>query len=225
MQDHARVQAPIRVMVVDDHEIVRRGVRALLEGADGIVVCAEAGGVAEALEIAEAALPDVIIIDLRLPDGGAAEAITKIRQHCPQTAAVVLTFHSTDEEALIESMIAGATAYLFKNAAGEDLIAAVRAVAQGDSYLDPTFASAALRYIHNGRSFASLAHDEKPTRLGRRETEVLELLPKGLSNKQIASALHIAESTVEHHLTSIYSKLGVNGRIQAAIFARLLRDS
>jgi DNA-binding NarL/FixJ family response regulator len=201
----------IRVLLVDDHEVVRRGLRDLLDGEDGIEVVAEAGTVAEALVRARATTPDVAVIDMRLPDGDGVELCRSLRATDPAPHCLVLTAFD-DERALVEAIMAGAAGYLLKQVRGQDLVTAVREVAAGRSLLDPVTTARVLERMRRPDDLAGMTD---------REREVLTLIGDGLSNRQIAERLFLAEKTVKNYVTTVLAKLGMQRRTQAvAWFAR-----
>ncbi|MFI7674879.1 response regulator [Actinophytocola sp. NPDC049390] len=204
----------VRVALVDDHEVVRRGLRDLLDGEPGIEVVTEAGGVEEALVRVGATLPDVVVVDVRLPDGDGVALCRTLRQLEPPPRCLVLTAFD-DERALMEAIMAGASGYLLKQVRGQDLVDAVREVAAGRSLLDPVTTARVL-----DRMRREAAADELSA-LTERERAVLELMGEGLSNREIAERLFLAEKTVKNYVTSVLAKLGMERRTQAvAWFAR-----
>jgi two-component system, NarL family, response regulator DevR len=200
---------PVRVLLVDDHEVVRRGIRDLLDGEEGIDVVAEAGGAAEAVVRAEASRPDVAMVDVQLPDGDGVELCRTLRSLPRPPQCLVLTAFD-DEEALVGAIMAGAAGYLLKQVRGQDLVTAVREVAAGRSLLDPVTTARVL-----DRMRRSAASDELAA-LTERERRVLELIGEGLTNRQIAERLFLAEKTVKNYVTSVLAKLGMERRTQAA---------
>jgi len=198
----------VRVALVDDHEVVRRGLRDLLDGEPGIEVVAEAGGVEEALARVGATLPDVVVVDMRLPDGNGVELCRALRQLQPPPRCLVLTAFD-DERALLEAIMAGASGYLLKQVRGQDLVDAVREVAAGRSLLDPVTTARVLERMRRDAETDELAA------LTDRERDVLELMGEGLSNRQIAERLFLAEKTVKNYVTSVLAKLGMERRTQA----------
>ncbi len=205
---------PLRVMLVDDHEVVRDGIRALLEGTDDIVVCAEAGSVRAAVAEAERALPDVIVMDVRLQDGSGIEATRDIRAQRPQTQVLMLTSFA-DDEALFASIMAGAAGYVLKQIKGGDLVRAIRTVGSGESLLDPAVTKGVLDRLRKGKH---LFRDEKLARLSPQEERILGLVAAGRTNKQIGEELRLAEKTVKNYVSSILAKLEVARRAEAAAY-------
>lgn len=198
----------IRVLLVDDHEIVRRGLRDLLDGEPGIEVVAEAASAAEGLTRASATSPDVAVVDVRLPDGDGVALCRSLRSLDPPPACLVLTAFD-DEQALVEAILAGASGYLLKQVRGQDVVHAVREVAAGRSLLDPVTTARVLSRMRKAAQTDELAA------LTERERTVLELMGEGLSNREIGERLFLAEKTVKNYVTSILSKLGMERRTQA----------
>jgi DNA-binding NarL/FixJ family response regulator len=207
-------EPPLRVMLVDDHEVVRDGIRALLDGTDDIVVCAEAGSVRTAVAEAERALPDVIVMDVRLQDGSGIEATRDIRAQRPQTQVLMLTSFA-DDEALFASIMAGAAGYVLKQIKGGDLVRAIRTVGSGESLLDPAVTKGVLDRLRKGKH---LLKDEKLARLSPQEERILGLVAAGRTNKQIGEELRLAEKTVKNYVSSILAKLEVARRAEAAAY-------
>ncbi len=205
---------PLRVMLVDDHEVVRDGIKALLAGTEDIVVCAEAGSVREAVAEAERALPDVVVMDVRLSDGSGIEATRDIRAARPQTQVLMLTSFA-DDEALFASIMAGAAGYILKQIKGGELVRAIRAVGQGQSLLDPAVTKGVLDRLRKGKH---LLKDERLARLSPQEERILALVAAGRTNKQIGEELHLAEKTVKNYVSSILTKLEVARRAEAAAY-------
>jgi two-component system, NarL family, response regulator DevR len=205
---------PIRVMLVDDHEVVRDGVRALLETADDIVICAEAGSVRDAIDEAERTRPDVVVMDVRLADGSGIEATREIRARRPKTQVLMLTSFA-DDEALFASIMAGASGYVLKQIQGTEIVKAIREVGHGKSLLDPQVTKAVLDRLRKGKH---LMKDEKLARLSPQEERILSLVADGRTNKEIGEELHLAEKTVKNYVSSILSKLEVSRRAEAAAY-------
>jgi DNA-binding NarL/FixJ family response regulator len=201
-------------MLVDDHEVVRDGVRALLEAADDIVICAEAGSVRDAIAEAERTRPDVVVMDVRLADGSGIEATREIRAHRPKTQVLMLTSFA-DDEALFASIMAGASGYVLKQIQGTEIVRAIREVGQGKSLLDPQVTKAVLDRLRKGKH---LMRDEKLARLSPQEERILALVADGQTNKEIGEELHLAEKTVKNYVSSILSKLEVARRAEAAAY-------
>jgi two-component system, NarL family, response regulator DevR len=210
-QDRTR---PTRVMLVDDHDIVRDGIRALLERADDMVVCAEAGTMRRAVNQADRSLPDVILMDVRLPDGSGVEATREIRTAHPDIRVLMLTSFA-DDQALFASILAGAAGYVLKQINAEDLLRAVRIVAGGGSLLDAAVTSRVLERLRSGKH---LLRDERLARLSPQEERILQLVADGLTNKQIGDQLGLAEKTVKNYMSSVLTKLRVGRRAEAAAY-------
>ena len=206
--------APLRVMLVDDHEVVRDGIRSLLRGNDDIVVTAEAATVAEAISLAERVQPDVVVMDVRLTDGSGIEATREIRARRPATQVLMLTSFA-DDEALLASIMAGASGYVLKQIKGSDLVRAIHTVGAGQSLLDPAVTASVLDRLRKGKH---LLKDERLARLSPQEERILELVADGRTNKQIGDELHLAEKTVKNYVSSILSKLDVARRAEAAAY-------
>jgi DNA-binding NarL/FixJ family response regulator len=205
---------PLRVMLVDDHEVVRSGVRALLQATDDIIVSAEAGTVREAVDEADRARPDVVVMDVRLADGSGIEATREIRARHPDTRVVMLTSFA-DDEALFASIMAGASGYVLKQVRGGELVRAIRTVGRGESLLDPAVTNAVLDRLRKGKR---LLEDEKLARLSPQEERILGLIADGKTNKEIGDELDLAEKTVKNYVSSILSKLEVARRAEAAAY-------
>jgi len=205
---------PLRVVLVDDHEVVRNGIKALLQEMPDISVVGEAGTVKDAIERAEWARPDVVIMDVRLPDGSGIEATREIRARLPNTQVLMLTTFS-DDEALFASIMAGAAGYVLKQIKGADLVRAVQTVGRGESLLDPAVTKGLLDRIRKGKH---LLKDERLARLSAQEERILELIAAGKTNREIGEKLHLAEKTVKNYVTSILSKLEVARRAEAAAY-------
>jgi DNA-binding NarL/FixJ family response regulator len=201
-------------MLVDDHEIVRDGIRAMLETQDDIVVTTEAGSVREAIDEAARTRPDVVVMDVRLSDGSGIEATREIRAHRPETKVLMLTSFA-DDEALFASIMAGASGYVLKQVKSGDLLRAIRAVGAGDSLLDPSVTNAVLDRLRKGKH---LIKDERLARLSPQEERILQLIADGRTNRQIGEELHLAEKTVKNYVSSILSKLEVARRAEAAAY-------
>jgi len=205
---------PLRVMLVDDHEIVRDGIRAMLDAEDDIVVTSEASSVREAVDEAARTRPDVVVMDVRLSDGSGIEATREIRAARPETKVLMLTSFA-DDEALFSSIMAGASGYVLKQVKSGDLLRAIRAVGAGDSLLDPGVTNAVLDRLRKGKH---LMKDEKLARLSPQEERILQLIAEGWTNRQIGDELHLAEKTVKNYVSSILSKLEVARRAEAAAY-------
>jgi DNA-binding NarL/FixJ family response regulator len=212
--EKAKNKPPLRVLLVDDHEVVRDGVRALLQATDDIIVTAEAGSVREAVDEADRARPDVVVMDVRLVDGSGIEATREIRAKHPKTAVIMLTSFA-DDEALFASIMAGASGYVLKQVRGGELVRAIRTVGKGESLLDPAVTNAVLERLRKGKH---LLRDEKLARLSPQEERILSAVADGKTNKEIGDELHLAEKTVKNYVSSILSKLEVARRAEAAAY-------
>jgi two-component system, NarL family, response regulator DevR len=216
--DSAPPPQPIRVFLLDDHEIVRRGLRELLEAEADISVVGEAESAAAARRRLPAVRPDVAVLDARLPDGNGIDVCREIRSTDPSIRAIVLTSYD-DDTALFAAIMAGASAYVLKQIQGADLVDAVRRVAAGQSLLDPAVTARVLQRLREGAQ----APDELAA-LTDQERKILELIAEGLTNRQIGAQLFLAEKTVKNYVSSLLAKLGLERRTQAAVLAsRLLR--
>ncbi|WP_233644733.1 response regulator [Streptomyces sp. BSE6.1] len=212
---------PIRVFLLDDHEVVRRGVRDLLDDEPDITVVGEAGTVEQALVRVPALRPHVAVLDVRLPDGDGVGVCRELRSRMPELACLMLTSFD-DEEALLDSIMAGAAGYVLKQIQGSDLVSAVRTVAAGQSLLDPSAATKLMARLRGEQ-----AREEAPEALPGltdREREILALIGEGLTNRQIGQRLYLAEKTVKNHISRLLAKLGVERRIQAAVIATQAQD-
>jgi len=216
MQPHVGPQSvmPLRIMIVDDHEVVRDGIKALLAEEEGLTVAGEAGGVREAVERAEWARPDVVVMDIRLPDGSGIDATREIRARLPNTQVLMLTTFA-DDEALFASIMAGAAGYVLKQVHGGDLVRAIRAVGAGQNLLDPTVTKAVLDRLRKGKH---LLGDERLARLSAQEERILGEVAGGKTNREIGADLKLAEKTVKNYVSSILSKLEVARRAEAAAY-------
>jgi two-component system, NarL family, response regulator DevR len=205
---------PLRVMLVDDHEVVRGGVRAMLQATDDIVVTAEAGSVQEAIDEASRSRPDVIVMDVRLTDGSGIEATRQIRADRPATRVLMLTSFA-DDEALFASIMAGASGYVLKQVNAAELLRAIRAVGRGESLLDPAVTTSVLDRLRKGKH---LMQDEKLACLSPQEERILTAVADGKTNREIGDDLQLAEKTVKNYVSSILSKLEVARRAEAAAY-------
>lgn len=211
----------VRVFLLDDHEVVRRGLRELLESEGDIEVIGEAGTAAVAIARIPALRPDVAILDARLPDGSGIDVCRQVRSADPAIRVIILTSFD-DDEALFSAIMAGAAGYVLKQVTGQDLLAAVRIVAGGASLLDPQVTERVMRRLREG----SDSEPEELKQLSAQERRILELVAEGLTNRQIGERMFLAEKTVKNYMSSILAKLGLERRTQAAVFAtRLLKDS
>jgi DNA-binding NarL/FixJ family response regulator len=203
----------IKVFLLDDHEIVRRGVRDLLEAEPGITVIGEAGTAQSALARIPALRPDVAILDVRLPDGDGVTVCREIRSQMPHVACLMLTSFG-DDEALFSAIMAGAAGYVLKQIRALDLVGAVRTVASGGSLLDP---EAATRVMRRMREQAT--RSDPLAELTAHERQILELIGEGLTNRQIGERMFLAEKTVKNYVSALFVKLGLERRTQAAVYA------
>jgi DNA-binding NarL/FixJ family response regulator len=208
----------IRVFLLDDHEIVRTGLRALLETTDDLEVVGEAGTVAEALARIPALQPDVAILDVRLPDGSGVEVCREVRSTHPTTACIMLTSYA-DDEALFASIMAGSSGYVLKQVGGNSLVDDVRRVAAGQSLLDPALTERVLRRLREGP-------EEEPllASLTNQERRILDLIAEGMTNRQIAEDMYLAEKTVKNYVSNLLTKLGMERRTQAASYATRIQE-
>ena len=207
-------ELPLRVMLVDDHEVVRAGIRAMLQSTDDIIVTAEAGSVREAVDEADRSRPDLVVMDVRLADGSGIEATREILAEHPKTRVIMLTSFA-DDEALFSSIMAGASGYVLKQVAGGELVRAIRAVGAGESLLDPAVTTSVLDRLRKGKH---LMQDERLARLSPQEERILTLIADGKTNKEVGEELHLAEKTVKNYVSSILSKLEVARRAEAAAY-------
>ncbi|WP_405877743.1 response regulator transcription factor [Streptomyces sp. NBC_01136] len=212
---------PIRVFLLDDHEVVRRGVHDLLNDEPDITVVGEAANVEQALVRVPALRPQVAVLDVRLPDGDGVTVCRELRSRMPELACLMLTSFD-DEEALLDSIMAGASGYVLKQIQGSDLVSAVRTVAAGQSLLDPSATAKVMARLRQGQE-PEPAPDALPG-LTEREREILALIGEGLTNRQIGQRLYLAEKTVKNHISRLLAKLGVERRIQAAVIATQAQD-
>jgi DNA-binding NarL/FixJ family response regulator len=205
---------PLRLVVVDDHEVVRQGLVALLGRRDAFQVVGEAGTVEEALSVVRRFQPDLVIMDVRLPDGSGIEACREIRADMPGTRVVILTSYP-DEEAVLSAIIAGASGYLLKQIRGRDLVNALEAVGRGESLLDPAVTEKVLDRI---RRIATGTFTDELAALTAQEQRILLLVAEGKTNKEIATEVFLSDKTVKNYVSSILSKLNLERRAQAAAF-------
>jgi two-component system, NarL family, response regulator DevR len=204
---------PIRVFLLDDHEVVRRGLKDLLEADGDIEVVGESGLAQEAIRRIPALRPHVAVLDGRLPDGSGIDVCREVRSSHPEIAALILTSYD-DDEALFAAIMAGAAGYVLKQIRGHDLVDAVRRVAAGQSLLDPAVTGQVLDRLRQGPP-----RDSALAPLTEQERRVLELIGEGLTNRQIGERMFLAEKTVKNYVSSLLGKLGLERRTQAAVFA------
>ena len=208
----------IKVFLLDDHEIVRRGVRDLLEADGDITVVGEAGTGAQALERIPLAAPDVCLLDVQLPDGSGVTVCRDVRSVRPELGCLMLTSFS-DDEALFEAVMAGASGYVLKQVRGSDIVDAVRRVARGESLLDPLLTSRIIERLRRGPE-----EDERLRDLTGQERRILGLLADGKTNRQIADEMFLAEKTVKNYVSNLLSKMGMSRRTEAAVYAARLEE-
>jgi len=206
------------VFLVDDHEVVRSGLRSLLEATDDIVVVGEAGTVAEAMARIPSVRPNVAILDVRLPDGSGVEVCREIRSRFPEIACVVLTSYA-DDEALFAAIMAGAAGYVLKQVQGNDLVESIRRAGAGQSLLDPVLTKRVLDRLKEGPK-----EDARLATLTPQERRILDLIADGQTNRQIAAELYLAEKTVKNYVSNLLAKLGMERRTQAATYAARLEE-
>jgi two-component system nitrate/nitrite response regulator NarL len=208
--------SPIKVAVVDDHPLFREGVANTIQRSGTVQLVAEGETAEDAIQIAKAHLPDILLLDVSLPGGG-VEAARVIAKACPAVKVVMLTV-SESEEHVQQAMAAGVHGYLLKGTSGAELINTLRAVARGEYYVTPTFAARIL--AHSRRPQKPPVREQPDTDLTKREEQILGRVADGLTNKEIAGALHISEKTVKHYMTNILQKLQVRNRVEAAMHYR-----
>lgn len=207
----------VRVFLVDDHEVVRRGVAALLSSESDIEIVGEAGSAEQALARIPAARPDVAVLDVRLPDGDGVAVCREVRSRMPEVACLMLTSFS-DEEALFDAVMAGAAGYVLKQIHGSDLVSAVRTVASGQSLLDPRSTAQMLQRLRERQT-----RKDPLAGLSTQERQILELIGEGLTNRQIGERLFLAEKTVKNYVSNLFAKLDMRRRTQAAAFVAQLK--
>ncbi len=213
MDESEGERASIRVFLLDDHEVVRRGLKNLLEADGDIEVVGEAATAREARLRIPPIAPDVAVLDVRLPDGDGVEVCRDVRERSPDVHCLILTSF-TDDEALFQAIMAGAVGYVLKQVKGSDLVDAVRRVAKGQSLLDPAVTERVLERLRHGGE-----HDERIARLTAQERHVLDLIAEGLTNRQIGDQMHLAEKTVKNYVSNLLAKMGFERRTQAAVYA------
>ncbi len=202
-----------RVMIVDDHEVVREGLRSLLRRRQELAVVGEADSVASAIEEARKTEPDVVIMDVRLPDGSGVEACREIRAERPETKVLMLTSYG-DEEAVFASIMAGAIGYLLKQTSTKTLVEAIDRAMRGESLLDPAVTQRVLERVRSGKQ----DEDEELALLSEQERKILDLIAEGKTNKEIAKEIFLSDKTVKNYVSSILSKLNLRRRSEAAAF-------
>ena len=214
MTNEPPAERPLRLLLVDDHEVVRQGLAALLARRPAFQVVAEAGTVAEAIAAARRFRPDLVIMDVRLPDGTGIEACRDIRAEMPETRVVMLTSYP-DEDAVLAAILAGASGYLLKQIRGRDLVTALESVGRGDSLLDPAVTE---RVLERVRRVAAGEMADELSSLTSQERKILFLVADGKTNKEIATEVFLSDKTVKNYVSSILSKLDLQRRAQAAAF-------
>ncbi|MFF9360160.1 response regulator [Streptomyces griseoluteus] len=214
-------QDPVRVFLLDDHEVVRRGLVDLLDAEPDIAVVGEADTAAHALARGPALRPDVAVLDVRLPDGDGITVCRELRDRVPGLACLMLTSFD-DEDALLDAIMAGAAGYVLKQIKGSDLVSAVRTVASGQSMLDPATTARLLRSLRADPAETTPALPPELEALSPRERDVLALIGDGLTNREIGKRLYLSEKTVKNHISRLLAKLGVQRRVQAAVLASQL---
>ena len=210
------IEAVVRLFLVDDHEVVRRGLTELFDAEDDMEVVGEAGTAEQALTRVASAQPDVAVLDLRLPDGDGVEVCREIRSAHPEIQCVILTSYA-DDEAVFNAVMAGAAGYLLKDVRGRDLVDGVRKVAQGQSLLDPLVTKRILERLRQGPE-----EDKRLSSLTDQERRILEHIAEGLTNRQIGEQMFLAEKTVKNYVSNVLMKLGMQRRTQAAAYAARL---
>jgi DNA-binding NarL/FixJ family response regulator len=203
-------------MLVDDHEVVREGLKALLNRREGMTVVGEAGSVAQSLEVAMNVKPDVVVMDLRLPDGTGIEACREIRSELPDTKVIMLTSYA-DEEAIMSSILGGASAYLLKQTRGSQLAEAIEGVARGESRLDPAVTQRVLEEVRKSASGVSKASSPE-AQLTENEQKILYHIAEGKTNREIAAEIFLSDKTVKNYVSNILSKLNMKRRSEAAAY-------
>jgi DNA-binding NarL/FixJ family response regulator len=208
----------VRVFLLDDHEIVRRGLRDLIDAEEDMEVVGEASTAEEALNRVPPTRPDVAVLDVRLPDGSGVEVCREIRARHPEVQALMLTSFA-DDEALFSAIMAGASGYVLKQIRGNELVDAIRRVAAGESLLDPAVTRRVLERLRDNRE-----EDEGLARLSAQERRILDYIAEGMTNRQIAEAMFLAEKTVKNYVSTMLSKLGMERRTEAAAYAARLAE-
>ncbi|MFL6204424.1 MAG: response regulator [Acidimicrobiales bacterium] len=208
---------PTRVFLLDDHEVVRRGVRDLLEAEDDLTVVGEAGTAEEAVGRIPATSPHVAVLDVRLPDGDGIEVCRDVRSRHPEIACIMLTSFA-DDEAVYAAIMAGASGYVLKQVRGTELVDGIRRVARGESLLDPLVTTRILERIRHSEA------DDELAGLTEQERKILELIAEGLTNRQIGEQMFLAEKTVKNYVSNLLSKLGMHRRTEAAAYAARLSE-
>ena len=208
----------LRIFLVDDHEVVRRGVRDMLEAEDDFEVVGEAGTVQEALNRIPTARADIAVLDVRLPDGNGVELCRELRSTQPSLSCLMLTSFD-DEDALFEAIVAGASGYVLKQVKGNEIVNAVRQVGEGKSLLDPVVTNRVIERLRN-----PVTEDPRMASLSGQERKILDLLALGLTNRQIADEMYLAEKTVKNYVSNLLTKMGMSRRTEAAVYAARQAD-
>jgi DNA-binding NarL/FixJ family response regulator len=211
--------AKLRVLLVDDHEVVRKGVKALLEAQDNMVVVGEAGSAADAVRRVGYDSPDVVVMDVRLPDGSGVDACREVRSRFPDVKVLMLTSYA-DEEALVAAIMAGAAGYVLKRIDSDELIRSIQRVGKGESLLDPEMTERLFRKIRG-----EAEEDPLLGRLSPQERRILDLIAEGMTNREIADELFLAEKTVKNYVSNLLGKLEMKRRSEAAAYAARLAAS
>lgn len=209
--------SPIRVFLLDDHEIVRRGIADLISAEPDIEVVGEAGTAAEALARIPGCRPHIAVLDARLPDGSGIDVCRDLRSANPEINCLILTSYD-DDAALFAAVMAGAAGYLLKEIRGSSLVDAIRQVAAGQSLMDPKVTGRLLTRLRDGEP-----HDKRLEALTDRDRDILALIAEGLTNRQIGEHLHLAEKTIKNYVSALLAKLGMQRRTQAAVFGAEIR--
>ncbi len=207
-------QNGVRILIVDDHEVVRQGLRALLERQPGFQVVAEAGSVEEAIREADTKKPRVVIMDVRLPDGSGVEACRDIKAADPSVKVLILTSYA-DDEAVFNSILAGASGYLLKQVRSRELVSAIERVSRGESLLDPAVTQNVLSRV---RDLAAKPTRDKEGPLSEQEEKILSLIAEGKTNKEIAQELYLSDKTIKNYVSHILTKLNLSRRAEAAAY-------
>jgi len=211
--------ATIRLFLVDDHDLIRRGLGAFIDAQEDMEVAGEASTAEAALARIPAVRPDIVVLDVRLPDGNGVEVCRELRSQVDGLRVVMLTSF-TDESALVDSIVAGAEGYLLKTTTGDDLIVALHRVAAGQSLVDPSLTASIFERLRNTRG-----EGEPEARLTAQEQRVLDLIAEGLTNREIAERMHLAERTIKNYVSNMLGKLGMRHRTEAALFVTRRRKA
>ena len=212
------METSVRIFLLDDHEVVRRGVADLLRSEPGFEIVGEASTAAEAVARIPALKPDVAVLDVRLPDGNGVEVCREVRSRVPELACLMLTSFA-DDEALFDAIMAGAAGYVLKQVRGVELVDGVRRVAAGQSLLDPSVTSRVLERLRKAPE-----EDERFAGLSEQERKILSLLSEGMSNREIAAEMFLAEKTVKNYVSNLLAKMGMQRRTEAAVYAARLKE-